>query len=401
MKKNILFMLILAISLIFLLNGCQKLGTFCPSPGVCVYPEEMEEGMEEISGEIIVPTEEIEEEVPEEVEEELPEEADIIVTEGELVKLAPKATDPEGDIITFTFSEPLNENGEWLTEIGDAGLYKTIVIASDGVNEVSQEVTILVKPANKPPIMEFIEDIIVTEGDTVTIEPVVSDPEGDNIVISYSGWMTTSSYETTYEDAGEYIVTVTASDGVNEVSQNVNIIVNEFNRPPVMEKIDDMFLKEGDPVAVIVDATDPDGDELTITFSEPLDENGEWLTEIGDAGSYGITVTASDGISEVSQDFNIVVEAVNRPPVIEIEDIIELNEGETVVLEPIVTDPDEDEVEITYSGWMTSDTYETTYEDAGEHIVTITADDGINQVTKDVTVKVNDINRPPEFTKPY
>lgn len=413
MKKNIVFMLILSISLIFLLNGCQNLGTFCPSPGVCVYPEEIEEedieGIEEITGEIIVPPEEELEEIEElpeeeleEIIEEFPEEADIVVIEGELVKLSPEAKDPEENVIIFTFSEPLDENGEWLTKTGDAGFYKTTIIASDGVNEVSQEVTILVKEiANKPPVMEFIEDITVTEGDAIIIEPVVTDPEGDNILISYSGWMTTSSYTTTYDDAGEYVVTVAASDGVNEVFQDVNVIVNEFNRPPVMEKIDDIVLKEGDPVAVLVDATDPDGDELTITYSEPLDEDGTWITEIGDADTYKTTVTLSDGINEVSQDFNIIVEAVNRPPVIEIEDPIEVDEGQVVILEPIVTDPEGDNIQLTYSGWMTSDTYETTYDDAGEHIVTITASDGINEVSKDITVIVNDVNRPPEFTKPY
>jgi len=413
MKKNIVFMLILSISLIFLLSGCQNLGTFCPSPGVCVYPEEIEEveGIEEITGEVIVPPlEEIEEEefIPEEEEfipeeeEFIPEEADIVVTEGELVKLAPEAKDPEGDIVTFTFSEPLDENGEWLTETGDAGFYTIMVIASDGVNEVSKEFTILVKEiANKAPVMEFIEDITITEGDTITIEPTVTDPEGDNIIISYSGWMTTSSYTTTYDDTGEYVVTIAASDGVNEIFQDVNIIINEFNRPPVMEKIDDISFKEGDPVGVLVDATDPDGDELTITYSEPLDEDGTWLSEIGDAGTYEITVTVSDGVNEVSQDFNIIVEAVNKPPVIEIEDIIEVDEGQIIILEPIVTDPEEDNIQLTYSGWMTSDTYETTYDDAGEHIVTITASDGINQVSKDITVTVNDVNRPPEFTKPF
>ncbi len=411
MKKNIVFMLILSISLIFLLNGCQNLGTFCPSPGVCVYPEEMEEveGIEEITGEIIVPPEEELEEIEEfpeeeleEIIEEFSEEADIVVTEGELVKLSPEAKDPEGNVIIFTFSEPLDENGEWLTETGDAGFYKTTIIASDGINEVSQEVTILVKEiANKAPVMEFIEDITITEGDIITIEPTVTDPEGDNIIISYSGWMTTSSYTTTYDDAGEYVVTIAASDGVNEVFQDVNVIVNEFNRPPVMEKIDDIVLKEGDPVAVLVDATDPDKDELTITYSEPLDEDGTWITEIGDAGTYEITVTLSDGINEVSQDFNIIVEAVNKPPVIEIEDPIEVDEGQTVILEPTITDEEGDTVEVTYSGWMTVPSYITTYDDAGEHIVTITASDGINEVSKDITVIVNDVNRPPEFTKPY
>ena len=248
--------------------------------------------------------------------------------------------------------------------------------------------------------MGAIDDITVTEGDTITLEPDVTDPEGDNIDISYSGWMKFSSYKTTYDDAGEHIVTITVDDGINEVSQDVTIIVTNFNRPPVMEKINDIALKEGDPVAVRVDAADPDGDDLTIEFSEPLDASGEWLTEMGDAGTYNIIVTVSDGEAKVSQDFDIIIESVNKAPVIEISNV-EVDEGQKIVLKPTIKDPDGDKVDVSYSGWMTSAEYQTTYDDAGEHIVTITADDGIIKVNKDITITVNDVNRPPEFVKPY
>jgi len=414
MRKNFVILLILTLSLIFILNGCQRLGTFCPSPGVCVYPEDNiseNESFDDITGEIIgdiQDEEDIDEEINEtedtedvidEIDEEV--EADIVVTEGELVQVSPEASDPEGETIEFTFSEPLNANGEWQTEAGDAGLYTATITASDGVNEVTQEIVILVKSANRPPIMEFIEDKEVTEGDTVSFEPEVVDPEGDEISIIYSGWMTSGEYTTTYEDAGEHTVTITATDGVNEVSQDVIVIVNDLNRPPVMEAIDDISVMEGDPIAVSVDATDPDGDALDIIFSEPLDANGEWLTEVGDAGVYEVEVIVSDGQAEVTQNFTIEVEAVNRPPKIEIEDTIEVDEGETIILNPIVTDPDDDSVDISYSGWMTSGEYTTTYEDAGEHTVTITATDGQAEVSQDITIIVNDVNRPPEFTIPY
>ena len=392
MKKDVVLILILVVSLTIFLTGCQRMGTFCPSPGVCVYPEEEiiieDNSLEDITGEIII-------EEPIEIIE-----ADIIVTEGELVKLSPEAADPEGGTIEYIFSAPLNEKGEWQTKVGDAGYYTTTIIASDGVNEVSQEVSILVLTANRAPVMGAIDDITVTEGDTITLEPDVTDPEGDNIDISYSGWMKFSSYKTTYDDAGEHIVTITADDGINEVSQDVTIIVTNFNRPPVMEKINDIALKEGDPVAVRVDAADPDGDDLTIEFSEPLDASGEWLTEMGDAGTYNIIVTVSDGEAKVSQDFDIIIESVNKAPVIEISNV-EVDEGQKIVLKPTIKDPDGYKVDVSYSGWMTSAEYQTTYDDAGEHIVTITADDGIIKVNKDITITVNDVNRPPEFVKPY
>jgi len=57
-----------------------------------------------------------------------------------------------------------------------------------------------------------------------------------------------------------------------------------------------------------------EGDDVTITFSEPFDTNGVWDTGYDDAGEYVVTVTASDGISESEETFTVVVNDVNRPP---------------------------------------------------------------------------------------
>jgi len=43
--------------------------------------------------------------------------ADVVVNEGELVKINPTATDPDNDPLTFSYTPPLNINGEWQTII--------------------------------------------------------------------------------------------------------------------------------------------------------------------------------------------------------------------------------------------------------------------------------------------
>ena len=158
-------------------------------------------------------------------------------------------------------------------------------------------------------------------------------------------------------------------------------------------------VKEGELVSFAsLKATDADGDSITYTYSEPLDDSGEWQTEEGDAGKYIVTITASDGKSEVSQKIMIVVKALNNEPVVNVEDIT-VQEGDTVNIEPEVIDADNDPITIEYSGWMESDTYETTSDDAGVYTVTITVSDGKTTVSKDVIVTVEDRNRAPVLSE--
>jgi hypothetical protein len=92
--------------------------------------------------------------------------------------------------------------------------------------------------------MKFIPNITVEEGETVKITPDAADREDENLKITYSGWMKDSTYTTTFDDAypkgcnthgcsATYKVTVTASDGVLSVSQDVYVTVKDKNRAPV------------------------------------------------------------------------------------------------------------------------------------------------------------------------
>ena len=77
-----------------------------------------------------------------------------IVREGELVKLDLKATDEDGDELTYTFTEPLSEKGEWQTKEGDKGEYTTEITVSDGKSEITKKLLIVVKEVNNEPVVE-------------------------------------------------------------------------------------------------------------------------------------------------------------------------------------------------------------------------------------------------------
>ena len=234
MKKEILFGGI--VLLLLLASGCKLTETkyVCPDGSVvtnldeCPGAEEAEEGL------ITEILEEVIEEVEEEPEEEL---TKIIVKEGELVVLKPESEDPDVDTILYTFSEPLDKDGRWQTKRGDAGNYEITVTASDGELTDTQKILLVVEGVNKPPVLRPIADITVKEGETISFNPVATDPDGDEVAITYSGWMTEASYTTDYDDAGTHIVTITASDGIESTSQDVIVTVTNVNRPPKIIKI--------------------------------------------------------------------------------------------------------------------------------------------------------------------
>ena len=363
--------------------------------------EEVDEEKEEVDEE----KEEVDEE-KEEVDEEKPtfrEDVNHAIErtyeEGDLVSFADiEAMDPDGRDVTITFGYPLNEMGEWQTQEGDAGKYTIEIIASDGIDETKAYVLAIVEQRRIPPEIVVDETITVLEGEEVFIDVRVIDHHDSDIKITFSGWMDSPRYQTTYDDAGEYTVTITASDGIEEVSKDVTVVVVEVNRPPVIEMPTfDIVAIEGELIELDLNIYDPDGDDVTVTYSEPFDNEGKWQTERGDAGTYDVVVRATDGEETTTVTIPVVVEVDNQPPVLEVPEVIEVDEGETVFIEVEAYDPDGDEVTITFSGWMDSDTYTTNFDDAGTYIVTVTASDGIDQVSKDVTIIVNDVNRPPVF----
>lgn len=321
--------------------------------------------------------------------------------EGDLVGFPNLAKeDADGDPITYSFTHPLDENGEWQTEIGDAGRYKVTISAKDSKGaESTKDLVIVIMAVNKPPVIEL-SDVTVNEGESVSLDPKVSDPEEDEFSVEYSGYMTSSTKETGFEDSGSYKVTVTATDSKGaKTEKEISVTVNNVNRAPELSGLEDLSVKEGDKIELKPETSDADNDEVTVTFSDPLDSNGVWQTKVGDAASYDVTVTATDGTDTAEKTITITVTPLNRPPTLTLaSEEITVQETETVQIQATAEDPDGDSVTISYSGWMSSATKETDYNSAGEYEVKVTATDSKGAKTeKTVKITITDKNRPPEI----
>lgn len=322
------------------------------------------------------------------------------VKEGELVSFPNlKAVDPDGDKITYTFSPPLNEKGDWQTKKGDQGTYLITITASDGKSNVDQKLVLIVEGKNKQPTLADFEDIHVKEGEVVKIEPKAFDPDHDVLTYTYEGWINANEYKTTADDAGIHVVTVSVSDGMYKVSKDVKIYVDNENRKPKIEALDPVTINEYDKLVVQPTASDPDGDKVNIICGYPLASDCTWQTKKGDAGYYEADISASDESLSDKIILKITVLRSNIPPKITGPDEIIVIEGETVDLNNkfVITDEDGEEVQVSYTGWMTSAERTTNFDDAGRHRVTMSATDGVDVAQHILYVTVKERNRAPVF----
>ncbi|KKK49750.1 hypothetical protein LCGC14_3131900, partial [marine sediment metagenome] len=249
---------------------------------------------------------------------------------------APSATDPGWISVTPTTNYSANVSYDLSNGDGDKTVYVWYKDAADNVSAAYSDTITLI--TNLAPVLDLISDITVNEGDTVTLNPTATDPDGDALTYTYSGWMTSASYTTGYNDAGTHMVTVTVSDGSLTDSQDVTITVVDVDVAPVLDPIANITVNEGETVTLNPTATDPDGDTLTYTYTGWMTSD-TYTTNYTDAGVYTVTVTVSDGTLTDNQDVTVTVADVDVAPVLNTIADITVNESETVVLNPTATDP--------------------------------------------------------------
>jgi hypothetical protein len=271
---------------------------------------------EEILEEELLEEEAIEEEIvlPELGEESNEDLVTIFVKENDLMKLNAKVTDPDNDEVTHAFSAPLNKMGEWKTNYGDAGEYLVTLSATDGKLTTEQKIKIIVERVNVAPIVSGVKNIRVNEGATVRFEPEVVDPNGDAINVEVSEPLKSGTFVTDHTSAGEYQISVLATDGELEVEKVFKLTINDVNELPVVSNLDDISVSEGDTVTITPEVSDLDNDELIVTISEPVGNDGVWETAFTDHGAYVVTVSVYDGKDTVTKNIKVTVGDINMPP---------------------------------------------------------------------------------------
>ena len=280
---------------------------------------------------------------------------DQYVTELDTVEPYFLATDPDGDIVKYYFSEPLKKSGIWETTYDDQGEYQVIVTASDGYLTDSRTINVNVANLNRrPTIWSDKESYTVFEGEEIRFKVEASDEDDDdelimvltkgpieaNLIDQVFSW--TPSYDvvskgTSVESASVEKPSSSSKDAdtqviylefiVNDSKETavlpVELIVKNTNRKPIMLSSNPAVFSDvveaGVPIDFSVDVVDPDQDNLEYVWSfsgfdfEKVSGTDHISRTFTSAGEKFVTVKITDGVDSIEHTWSLEVKESRNP----------------------------------------------------------------------------------------
>ncbi len=331
------------------------------------------------------------------------------VQETDELDLMPEAIDPDGDQVVYYFPPPFDDEGVWETGFEDAGEYLIDITASDGQEQDVETVKIIVTNKNQAPTFSE-SSITVQEGDLVDLTEYIVDPDEDILDFDFEGpFDQGGQWQTTFDDAGRYVIDVVADDGEIIVEDRFEVLVENVNQAPVIEGLfseDDeyvIYLSEGDLFSFDIDVVDYDGDVLSIIWDIGgiLVGDGEAsIVELGydSAGEHILTVRISDGQEEVVKEWRLIIADTNRAPSVGDQELTVYETEVVRVVDLPSTDIDGDALSYSFEAPLTSEgDWTTNYENAGSYTVLGTVSDGELSSTFEISIEVIDVDRAPEI----
>ena len=274
------------------------------------------------------------------------------IEETEKLSLGLETEDPDADVLVYTFTEPLDENGEWQTTYGDAGEYNAIITVSDGESEVSEEVLIIVSRTEAEPVIDNFapeeDPVTIEEGDSVEFRIDASDLNND--ILTYE-WLLNDEivsdnkeflFDTGYQDSGEYTIKVVINDGIFDVSKEWIANVNDVDLNSILEQIEDVTVLEGEKATIKL----PDFGKylLSYSISEPIGNDNEWKTNFEDAGEYIVKISVEGRDFQAEEEVKVIVKNKDRAPKFIGLKNVWVNENEELKIELNAVDADADDI---------------------------------------------------------
>ena len=351
----------------------------------------------------------------------------IQVAENQTAVTTVSVSDVDEDELTLTLggtdADSFNLSDENVLTFKEAPDYETktsysiTLTLTDGTETVTKEVTIAITNVNDV-APEFTSDATFSAAENQTAIGTVTatDAEGDEVTFTISGdelaitsagvltFVSAPDYETTTS----YSATVTASDGTNSTTQEITVNVTNVNDVAPEFTSDATFSAAENQTAIgTVTATDAEGDEVTFTISgdELAITSAGVLTFVSapdyeTKDAYTATVTASDGTNSTTQSITVNVTDVNEAPAFTSPVTFSAAENQTAIGTVAASDVDGDTITYSISGsdiTINSSSGVITfasapdYETKTSYTATVTASDGTNTTTQDISVAVTNI----------
>ena len=233
------------------------------------------------------------------------------------------------------------------------GSYFLSLVVTDALGADSEPALVRIDALNNPPVLEELVDLVVVNGEEVSLLARATDADGDaltttwRLVDSPPGGATqltgagqpevrfTPRFKTLAREpdlcaAGEcYRLEVVASDGVS-ASAPRRVTVVALNRPPIADAGDDQTPRDNIGVLDASGSVDPDGDALQsytwtqvrgpdVTAGAGSLEGPLHAFEAQVAGIYRFELVVSDGELDSAPDrVEVVVEQINHPPTVSV-----------------------------------------------------------------------------------
>lgn len=160
------------------------------------------------------------------------------VNENTLLSFSVRATDIDGQAITYSASDLpsgadfTGQTFTWTPTFDQAGDYHVTFIASDGLTQDSETITISVANVNRAPVLAAIGNRQVNENFPLSFSISATDPDGGTPSYSATGLPSGANFlngvfgwTPSFTQAGTYSVTFAASDGDLSDTEQITITV--------------------------------------------------------------------------------------------------------------------------------------------------------------------------------
>lgn len=262
----------------------------------------------------------------------------LTVYKGADVELTGSASDPNGDTLTLLWEQVsgttvniINPNlsNTPITAPSETGDLVFRLSAWDTAFTNSDTVTVTV--INRPPVVDISKnDQSINKKADLTLTATANDPDGDDLTyfweqtsgagVTMSGTNTLTLALTTPSVSGNLEFSFIASDG--EQSSTDSVIVTVTNNPPTVSAGADREAVVDSVVYLNGSASDADGDDLTYSWEktsgptielDTSDPTNPWFTAPSDPTNIEITLTVSDGETNVSDSVTITTVPLFTP----------------------------------------------------------------------------------------